>query len=300
MKKNAILLLMISAMLVGCSVKEQAETQVIDDSVQIVEHGTVDVGKVRMTVEDVEMLASKRGELSIEDFEPYIDLSDLYEQGSLWETVEFQNNGETMCLRISASDKELISAPYEGALDGAVLFHSDFLKLDSMEKEYAYQGSCADIRAGNIHNILNGTVKMQDYMSIEFPDNVSESKMKFWLGSHGGVTFLREGENEEEMTIENAGIYAEQQSAGGIEIWGTGELEQSIEVVSELDELHLGDVKLWRGVLQTDQGFRWYAAYTVKEGSSISYCVYLNKNEYTEKEFLLVTETIVLNEYAIY
>lgn len=300
MKKNAILLLLISAMLVGCSGKEPVETQVVDDSVQIVEHGTVDGEKVRMTVEDIEVLAAKRGELSIEDFEPYIDLSALHEQGSLWETVEFQNNGETMCLRISASDKELISAPYEGALDGAVLFHSDFLELDSMEKEYAYQGSCADIRAGNIHNILNGTVNMEDYMSVELPNDVSGSKMKFWLGSHGGVTFLRDDESEEEMTMENAGIYAEQQSAGGIEIWGTGELHQSIETVSELEELDLGDAKLWRGVLQTDQGFRWYAAYTVKEGSSISYCLYLNENEYTEDEFLSVTETIVLNEYAIY
>lgn len=71
------------------------------------------------------MLAEKHDNLLLKDFEPYMDLS--MEQGSLYEILEFEYNGETMCLGVSSSDKSAASAPYEGELDGEVFFHKDFL-----------------------------------------------------------------------------------------------------------------------------------------------------------------------------
>lgn len=245
-------------------------------------------------------LAAKHGELSIEDFAPYLDLTPLKEQGSLWETVEFTYMGETMYLRISASDKSIAAAPYEGELDGAVIFHKEFLELETMEQEYAYMGSCADIRSGNLSHILNrSAVKMEDYLTVSLPQDLVQSDFKYWMGSHGGVAFYRVGQIQN-FTIENAGIYAEKPLPGGIEIWGAGELGQGMEVVKEFDSLALGDVVLRRQVLQTDQGTRWYAAYTERPGSSISYCFYLREDEFTEEEFLEATGTIQLMEYAVY
>ena len=37
-----------------------------------------------LTAEAVEQLAAKHAELAIEDFGPYLDLSPLQEEGSLW------------------------------------------------------------------------------------------------------------------------------------------------------------------------------------------------------------------------
>lgn len=245
-------------------------------------------------------LAAKHGELSIEDFAPYLDLTPLKEQGSLWETVEFTYMGETMYLRISASDKSIAAAPYEGELDGAVVFHKEFLELETMEQEYVYIGSCADIRSGNLSHILNrSAVKMKDYLTVSLPQGLVQSDFKYWMGSHGGAAFYRVGQIQS-FTIENAGIYAEKPLPGGIEIWGTGELGQGMEVVKEFDSLALGDVVLRRQVLQTDQGTNWYAAYTELPGSSISYCFYLKEDEFTEEEFLEASGTIQLMEYAIY
>ena len=245
-------------------------------------------------------LAAKHGELSIEDFAPYLDLTPLKEQGSLWETVEFTYMGETMYLRISASDKSIAAAPYEGELDGAVVFHKEFLELETMEQEYVYMGSCADIRSGNLSHILNrSAVKMEDYLTVSLPQDLVQSDFKYWMGSHGGVAFYRVGQIQS-FTIENAGIYAEKPLPGGIEIWGAGELGQGMEVVKEFDSLVLGDVVLRRQVLQTDQGTRWYAAYTERPGSSMSYCFYLREDEFTEEEFLEASSTIQLMEYAIY
>ena len=118
-----------------------------------------------LTAEAVEQLAAKHAELAIEDFGPYLDLSPLQEEGSLWETLEFDYEGQTLWLRVSASDKELAAAPYEGALDGAVVFREDFLELDSAEEEYAYDGSCADIRSGNLGTYSGwkrGDVRLSD------------------------------------------------------------------------------------------------------------------------------------------
>lgn len=253
-----------------------------------------------LTAEDVELLASKHAELTIEDFAPYFDLSPLEEQGSLREMLEFEFEGEVFVLRVSASDKKIASASYAGALDGAVVFHKDFLNLTTLEEEYAYAGSCADIRSGNLEHIFSGTVQMKDYMIVQVPDGLSESDFKFWLGSRGGITFLREGETEEQMRLENTGFYAESQRAGGIEIWGVGELEQNVEVIKELPSLEINDVMLMRKEVSTDSGNVWYLAYTEKEGSSISYCFFLSEQEYSEEEFLAISETIQLMENAIY
>ena len=252
-----------------------------------------------LTPEVIAALAAKHGALSIEDFTPYLDLTPLKERGSLWEIVEFTYNGEPMCLRISASDKSIAAAPYEGELDGAFVFHKKFLELETMEQEYAYAGSCADIRSGNINNILNGTVKMEDYLTVSLPQGLVQSDFKYWMGSHGGAAFYREGQVQS-LTIETAGIYAEKPLSGGIEIWGAGELGQGMEVVKEFDSLGLGDVVLRRQVLKTEQGTRWYAAYTERAGSSISYCFFLREDEFTEEDFLETSGTIRLMEHAVY
>ena len=79
------------------------------------------------------------------------------------------------------------------------------------------------------------------------------------MGSHGGAAFLREGEAEEERTLENAGFYAEKPLAGGSEILGNGEIEQGMSVVKELTPLETGDwgkdgLILRREIRQTDSG----------------------------------------------
>ena len=40
-----------------------------------------------------------------------------------------------MCMRISASNKNVVVSPYENMLDSVVVFRSDFLELDTVEKE---------------------------------------------------------------------------------------------------------------------------------------------------------------------
>ena len=42
-----------------------------------------------------------------------------------------------MCMRISASNKNVVVSPYENMLDSVVVFRSDFLELDTVEKESA-------------------------------------------------------------------------------------------------------------------------------------------------------------------
>ncbi len=36
---------------------------------------------------------------------------------------------------------------------------------------------------------------------------------------------------------------------------------------------------------------KWYAAYTEQGGSTISYCLYLNAQDFTEAEFLDISDT---------
>jgi hypothetical protein len=254
---------------------------------------------IELTLDAVEMLSAKHETLCIEDFAPYLDLSPLREDGSLFETLEFLYNDKIMYLRVSASNKDLVLAPYEGDLDGAVIFQEDFLNLETLEQEYAYEGSCADIRSGNLQHILDGMVEMQDYITVVLPDGYTQSDYKYWMGSHGGVAFTKE-DMVEDITIENAGIYADNPLPGGIEIWGNGELHQNVEVVRQLDSLEVSGTMLQREILQTEQGVRWYVAYTEQEGSSISYYLYLNYDLFTEAEFLEVSNTIKLMEYAIY
>ncbi len=287
MKKITIIFIALGILLTGCG-KEQANTEAT--KIEALEP---------LTAEVVEALSAKHGGLILEDFELYIDLSSLQEEGSLWQTLEFSHKGKNMYLRVSASDKKLVAAPYKGDLDGAVVFQKEFLELDTLEQEYSYKGSCADIRSGNLEHILNGTVEMEDYLTVTLPEGLAQSGYKYWMGSHGGVAFLRNGQTEE-MTLQNMGIYAEEPLAGGIEIWGNGELGQNMETVKELDPVELEETILQRKVLQTEQGNKWYVAFTDQEGSSISYCFFLNEKEYTEEEFLIASETIQLQEHAIY
>ena len=252
-----------------------------------------------LTLDAVEMLAAKHETLCIEDFAPYLDLTPLREHGSLVETLEFLYNDETMYLRVFASDKDSAVAPYEGDLDWAVVFQEEFLHLETMEQEYAYEGSCADIRSGNLQHILDGAVEMQDYITVVLPDGYTESDYKYWMGSHGGAAFTKE-DMIEDITIQNTGMHAENPLPGGIEILGTGEHHQKTQVVSQLDPLEVSGTILRREIQQTDDGVRWYVAYTEQEGSHIAYYVYLNYDLFTEAEFLEVTDTIKLMPYAIY
>lgn len=322
MKRKAITLFCICFLLTGCAGEDSNSSSinssdVVSKGTEIEETNSIDViggdepsgensGEntentdiSELTLDAVEMLSAKHETLCIEDFAPYLDLSPLREGGSLFETLEFLYKGETMYLRVSASDKDLALAPYEGDLDGAVVFQEDFLNLETLEQEYAYEGSCADIRSGNLQHILDGMVEMQDYITVVLPDGYTQSDYKYWMGSHGGVAFTKE-DMIEDITIENAGIYADNPLPGGIEIWGNGELHQNVEVVSQLEPLEVSGTILQREILQTEQGAKWYVAYTEQEGSSISYCLYLNYDLFTEAEFLEVSDTIKLMPYAIY
>lgn len=322
MKRKAVVLFCICFLLTGCageisdsssnnsSVVESNRTE-IEEASSIDAMGekessgenseenieSADISK--LTLDAVEMLSAKHETLCIEDFAPYLDLSLLRENGSLFETLEFLYNGKTMYLRVSASDKDLVLAPYEGDLDGAVVFQADFLNLETLEQEYAYEGSCADIRSGNLQHILDGMVEMQDYITVILPDGYIQNDYKYWMGSHGGVTFTKE-DMVEDITVENAGIYADNPLPGGIEIWGNGELHQNVEVVKQLEPLEVNGTILHREILQTEQGVKWYVAYTEQEGSSISYYLYLNCDLFTEAEFMEVSDTIKLMPYAIY
>ena len=73
-----------------------------------------------------------------------------------------------------------------------------------------------------------------------------------------------------------------------------------MEVVSRLEPLEVSGTILQREILQTEQGAKWYVAFTEQEGSSISYYLYLNYDLFTEAEFLEVSDTIKLMPYAIY
>ena len=78
-----------------------------------------------------------------------------------------------------------------------------------------------------------------------------------------------------------------------------------MSVVKELTPLETGEwgkdgLILRREIRQTDSGTVWYIARTEREGSCISYCLYLSEEEYTEEEFLAVSETLCLMENAVY
>ncbi|MBQ1193283.1 MAG: hypothetical protein IIX45_04090 [Lachnospiraceae bacterium] len=67
-----------------------------------------------------------------------------------------------------------------------------------------------------------------------------------------------------------------------------------------MEAITLGEVTIERAVLQTEQGTEWFVAYTDVPGSTISYCFYLNLQEFTEEAFLEDLEKIQLQEYSIY
>lgn len=255
----------------------------------------------RILAEDLEVLADKHGALTLEDFAPYLDLTALEEKGSLRETIEFSWLGTPMYLRVTASDKSLVSAPYEGALDGAVVFPEGFQEIETFEQACDYMGSCADIRSGNWQHILSGAVTMDDYLTVTLPEGLSQSSYCYWMGSRGGAAILNEKEAADLSLLEQAGMFADNPVSGGIEIWGAGEFGQGLETIKELEPLTLdGGVTLKRALLQTNAGTKWYAAYTEAEGSSISYCFYLRANQFTEEEFLQASGSIQLQEHAIY
>lgn len=79
-----------------------------------------------------------------------------------------------------------------------------------------------------------------------------------------------------------------------------GEIAENTQVIKEMEPITLGEVTIERAVLHTEQGTEWFAAYTDVSGSTISYCFYLNAQEFTEEAFLEDLETIQLQEYSNY
>lgn len=252
-----------------------------------------------LTVDDIKLLAARHNALRIDDFSPYIDLSPLQQTGSLNALLEFSHNGTPMYMRISASDKDLAHASYENDLDHAVIFCADFLELDTLEQEYRYEKSYADIRSGNLGHILNGCAEMDDYMTVNLPDSLAQSRLKHWIGTHGGVYFTKNGQ-QKKHTIKNTGLFAEKPSIGGIEIRENGDIARYAKRLKKLSSKQIADVTLRRELIKTEQGIRWYAAYTELEDSQISYCLYLNAKSFTEKEFMKISESIRLKDHSIY
>lgn len=270
-----------------------------DQSIKTADQSNTKNERQALTVDDIKRLASKHDALRIDDFSPYIDLSPLKATGSLNELLEFSYNGIPMYIRISASDKDLAYAFYENELDHAVIFCADFLDLDTIEQEYSYKKSCADIRSGNLAHILSGNAQMDDYLTADLPDSLIQSEFKHWIGSHGGVYFTKDGQTKSH-TLKNTGLFAQKTSIGGIEIRENGEIAQNTRRLKKLKSRQLSDVTLKREMIKTDQGLRWYAAYTERKDSQISYCLYLNPDEYSEKEFMKISESIQLKDHSIY
>lgn len=283
---------------------DPSEEQTADTSEEQEQTETAEDGYQDLSLEAVEELAAKHDALTLDDFAPYMDISqDLLAEG-ICEDLEFTYNGKTYYLRVIASDKSDIQTPYQGSLDAAMIFSEDFLKLSTREEEYLYEGSCADIRSGVLEHILEGTVTMEDYLTCELPEGVTQSSFKYWMASRGGVVFLKEGQSEEELVWENTGMTAsidrENPLCGGIEIWGNGDISQHMEVLTEWDPLPAGEDTIWRGEVQMDDGYTWYAAFIKREDSTIAYGIYLNAELYTEEEFFALADTIQLKPYAIY
>lgn len=171
-----------------------------------------------LTIEDVRRLAEKHDTLTLQDLEPYMD-----------DTFGIQNNKMTELPFIYEGKEYYLRVVSDfGELNAIVVFDKEFLELKTMEDEYAYQGGCADIRAGVLEHILSGTVTMEDYMTFELPGELVQSRFCHWMGTRGGIIFLT-GEDEQKLKLENTGLYAvvdqNHPLRGGIEIKGRGETE---------------------------------------------------------------------------
>jgi len=256
---------------------------------------------IGLSKEAVQALAKKRGMLSLEDIEQYVGQIVFDPQtGSVYKNYFFEYDGIPTCLRIVASDGSIASKPYSSCLDSAILFRQDFLDLDTEESELLYEGTCGDIRHGDITHILDGNITMDDYLACNLPDGYSLSDYKYWIGTHGGA-YVIEGGNENNQTFENTGYSSEIQSLGGVEIATVSEPENNVEFVKTFDDVCFDDVTIISGLCELYRtNHTWYLAYTQKENSHISFCFYLNPEHFTEQQFLTMVKSIKFKSDAIY
>lgn len=247
------------------------------------------------TADTVRILAEKKGQLTLEDFAAYVDITEAQDSRRFVKDIEFTYNEEALILRIVAFDGKLLSA---------FVCDKAFFDEVTLNNEYSYAGRYGDIRMGDIEHILDGTVTIEDYATVELPDGVGFSNIKHWLGTNGGVIFVSQELLGVEQTAENFGIYAslveDAVQVGGIEIFGSGDFGQSVNILEEYESISIGDVMLGRMKAEVDNGYTWYVAYTNQDDATISIYFYWNVDLFTEEEFLGFTETIAVKENAIY
>ncbi len=306
---GTVLLIILAA---GCQLSgesaeaaEPAAESAAEQGVSNAANGETDTDQT-ISLEVIEQWARKGSALTVRDFEPYIEFDmDALRGGSEEGEIPFVYENTPYYLRVTAEGEADAASLDECRLVSAVLFPEEFLRLRSWEDEYEFDGACADIRSGNLEHILDGEIRMTDYLICELPADAVCSGFKHWLGTRGGAAFINAETGEGELTIENAGFYAVKQEEspiqGGMEIFGAGEIEQSVSVLEAYPELELDDnVVISRTQVQVDDGYTWYLARVHQEGASIEYCLYLDAEKYTLEEFEEMTGTVRLRENAFY
>lgn len=236
------------------------------------------------------MLAQKKKDISLLDLKPYIDVS-IYNNNELRTFIEISDAPKEKYLLVNASSKYNI--------DGLILVDSEFLDLTSLEDEYAYNGVCADIRYGNLDNMLLGNVTIYDYISVEIQEGFIYSDMKFWMGSLGGAVLI-DSNSRDVLTLDNSGIWAKEQPIGGIEIWNKNYFGQGVRSVQTYEEVLQDDVIYKPEKMQTSEGNVWYITHVTTSNSDISYHVYFNPDYISESDFLLCTQSISIDPNVFY
>ncbi len=255
---------------------------------------------VNLSKEAILDLASKHDSLTLDDIEEYVGPVEFESNGLIYNQYEFDYDGVQMVLRVIASNNKVISKPYDNELDAIVLFRDDFFSLDTTEKELDYDGTCGDIRHGNVEHIVSGYIPMDDYLTVDLPEGYSLSEYKYWIGSYGGAYFEK-SDSDAVHDFENSGFLAEVKSYGGVDIVETGSLVNYGSFIEDYGTMEYGDISVHSGLYETDSaGSAWYMAYTEKENAQISFCIYMNPDVFSKEDFIHVIESIKLDEYAIY
>lgn len=132
------------------------------------------VDEKEMTMEELRILSTKET-LSKEDFSPFKNRittrlrSTEAIEGFSYEIID---GSEVFYLDVSyhiASDK----------INGAFLYNEN---IENMQR--------SDIRTGVIEPVLEGSLRMSDYVEFLLPDNVIEGDFDIYLGYYGGCEFL--------------------------------------------------------------------------------------------------------------
>ncbi|MCR4729028.1 MAG: hypothetical protein K5796_10360 [Lachnospiraceae bacterium] len=239
-----------------------------------------------LDAEAVIELSKKHDALTITDIKQYTELPKRDANAVLQCHIPFLYEGERMYLRV-------IDYQY---LQAAIVFSEDYLSLSPFDEPF-YEKAAGDIRLGNIEHVLNGHIPMSDYITFDLPEGYGLSEYRSWIGSRGGAYLIKQGED----IIHdwgNTGFTAEEQSYGGVEMYGEG--QPSVSKETEYDPIKLGDVVIERFLGKLDRGpdNEWYFAIAEKEGGLFCYIVYLNPKIFGEQDFLKLTESISFEEHA--